>query len=79
MLRGEIKILKEEKAQLQHQVQQEIVIQDGLKVEVGQLTKQAQVKYDTFHSGFLLDKASREYGCFIYRLYSLISLSSVPF
>ncbi|GAB0194103.1 unconventional myosin-Vc [Grus japonensis] len=42
LLRGEIKILKEEKSQLQHQVQQEIVIQDGLKVEVGQLTKQAQ-------------------------------------
>ncbi|XP_009468551.1 PREDICTED: unconventional myosin-Vc [Nipponia nippon] len=42
LLKGEIKILKEEKTQLQHQIQQEIVIQDGLKVEVGQLTKQAQ-------------------------------------
>ncbi|NXL27545.1 MYO5C protein, partial [Glaucidium brasilianum] len=42
MLKGEIKILKEEKTQLQHQIQQEIVIQDGLKMEVGQLTKQAQ-------------------------------------
>uniref|UniRef100_A0A8C3KKK9 Myosin VC n=1 Tax=Calidris pygmaea TaxID=425635 RepID=A0A8C3KKK9_9CHAR len=46
LLKGEIKILKEEKTQLQHQIQQEIVIQDGLKIEVGQLTKQAQVKYD---------------------------------
>ncbi|KFV13812.1 Unconventional myosin-Vc, partial [Tauraco erythrolophus] len=42
LLKGEIKILKEEKTQLQHQIQQEIVIQDGLKAEVGQLTKQAQ-------------------------------------
>uniref|UniRef100_A0A663LVN9 Myosin VC n=1 Tax=Athene cunicularia TaxID=194338 RepID=A0A663LVN9_ATHCN len=42
MLKGEVKILKEEKTQLQHQIQQEIVIQDGLKMEVGQLTKQAQ-------------------------------------
>ncbi|KFU87255.1 Unconventional myosin-Vc, partial [Chaetura pelagica] len=42
LLKGEIKILKEEKTQLQHQIQQEIVIQDGLKMEVGQLTKQAQ-------------------------------------
>ncbi|NWU66512.1 MYO5C protein, partial [Pterocles burchelli] len=42
LLKGEIKILKEEKTQLQHQIQQEIVIQDGLKTEVGQLTKQAQ-------------------------------------
>ncbi|NXG13282.1 MYO5C protein, partial [Grallaria varia] len=42
LLKGEIKILKEEKTQLQCQIQQEIVIQDGLKMEVGQLTKQAQ-------------------------------------
>ncbi|NXG73373.1 MYO5C protein, partial [Baryphthengus martii] len=42
LLKGEIKILKEEKTQLQHQIQQEIVIQDGLKTEVGQLAKQAQ-------------------------------------
>ncbi|KFP76898.1 Unconventional myosin-Vc, partial [Apaloderma vittatum] len=42
MLKGEIKILKEEKTRLQHQIQQEIVIQDSLKMEVGQLTKQAQ-------------------------------------
>ncbi|NXW91469.1 MYO5C protein, partial [Alopecoenas beccarii] len=42
LLKGEIKILKEEKTQLQHQIQQEIVIQDGLKMEVGQLTNQAQ-------------------------------------
>ncbi|XP_074773461.1 unconventional myosin-Vc isoform X3 [Athene noctua] len=42
MLKEEIKILKEEKTQLQHQIQQEIVMQDGLKMEVGQLTKQAQ-------------------------------------
>ncbi|NXI17862.1 MYO5C protein, partial [Irena cyanogastra] len=42
LLKGEIKILKEEKAQLQQQIQQEIIIQDGLKMEVGQLTKQAQ-------------------------------------
>ncbi|KFW94423.1 Unconventional myosin-Vc, partial [Phalacrocorax carbo] len=42
LLKGEIKILKEEKTQLQHQIQQEIVIQDGLKMEVGQLTKQAR-------------------------------------
>ncbi|NXG31151.1 MYO5C protein, partial [Dromaius novaehollandiae] len=42
LLKGEIKILKEEKNQLQHQIQQEIIIQDGLKMEVGQLTKQAQ-------------------------------------
>ncbi|NXS47645.1 MYO5C protein, partial [Balaeniceps rex] len=42
LLKGEIKILKEEKTQLQHQIQQEIVVQDGLKMEVGQLTKQAQ-------------------------------------
>lgn len=49
MLKAEIKILKEEKSQLQNQIQQEIVIQDGLKMEVGQLTKQAQVKHDTFN------------------------------
>ncbi|XP_010073119.1 PREDICTED: unconventional myosin-Vc, partial [Pterocles gutturalis] len=42
LLKGEIKILEEEKTQLRHQIQQEIVIQDGLKMEVGQLTKQAQ-------------------------------------
>ncbi|NXF74788.1 MYO5C protein, partial [Sclerurus mexicanus] len=42
LLKGEIKILKDEKTQLQHQIQQEIVIQDSLKMEVGQLTKQAQ-------------------------------------
>ncbi|NXQ70186.1 MYO5C protein, partial [Quiscalus mexicanus] len=42
LLKGEIKILKEEKIQLQQQIQQEIIIQDGLKMEVGQLTKQAQ-------------------------------------
>ncbi|NWS54145.1 MYO5C protein, partial [Chunga burmeisteri] len=42
LLKGEIKILQEEKTQLQHQIQQEIIIQDGLKMEVGQLTKQAQ-------------------------------------
>ncbi|KFV84686.1 Unconventional myosin-Vc [Struthio camelus australis] len=42
LLKGEIKILKEEKVQLQHQIQQEIIIQDGLKMEIGQLTKQAQ-------------------------------------
>ncbi|KFQ28398.1 Unconventional myosin-Vc, partial [Merops nubicus] len=42
LLKGEIKILKEEKTRLQHQIQQEIVIQDGLKMEVGQLEKQAQ-------------------------------------
>ncbi|NXD06353.1 MYO5C protein, partial [Nothocercus nigrocapillus] len=42
LLKGEIKILKEEKNQLQHQIQQEIIIQDGLKMEIGQLEKQAQ-------------------------------------
>ncbi|NWX31458.1 MYO5C protein, partial [Notiomystis cincta] len=42
LLKGEIKTLKEEKAQLQQQIQQEIIIQDGLKMEVGQLTKEAQ-------------------------------------
>lgn len=49
LLKAEIKILNEEKIQLQHQIQQEIVIQDGLKMEVGQLTKQAQVQCDAFH------------------------------
>lgn len=44
LLQGEIKILKEEKTQLQHQIQQEMVVQDGLKMEVGQLAEQAQVK-----------------------------------
>ncbi|KFP33739.1 Unconventional myosin-Vc, partial [Colius striatus] len=42
LLKGEIKILKEEKAQLQNQIQQETVIQDDLKMEVEQLKKQAQ-------------------------------------
>ncbi|NXN89993.1 MYO5C protein, partial [Bombycilla garrulus] len=42
LLKGEIKILKEEKTQLQQQIQQEITFQDSLKMEVGQLTKQAQ-------------------------------------
>lgn len=51
LFKGEIKILKEEKTQLQHQIQQEIVIQDDLKMEIGQLTKQAQVKYDAFIFG----------------------------
>lgn len=51
LLKGEIKILKEEKTQLQQQIQQEIIIQDGLKMEVGQLTKQAQVKHDAFNFG----------------------------
>uniref|UniRef100_A0A8B9E8F9 Myosin VC n=1 Tax=Anser cygnoides TaxID=8845 RepID=A0A8B9E8F9_ANSCY len=45
LLKGEIKVLKEEKSQLQQQIQQEIIIQDGLKIEVGQLTKQAQVNH----------------------------------
>lgn len=49
LLKGEIKVLKEEKSQLQQQIQQEIIIQDGLKIEVGQLTKQAQVKYDSMN------------------------------
>lgn len=51
LLKGEIKVLQEEKAQLQQQIQQEIITQDGLKMEVGQLTKQAQVKHDTFNFG----------------------------
>ncbi|NXX80200.1 MYO5C protein, partial [Urocolius indicus] len=42
LLKGEVKILREEKTQLQHQIQQEIVIQDGLKMEVEQLKKQSQ-------------------------------------
>ncbi|NXA00498.1 MYO5C protein, partial [Nesospiza acunhae] len=42
LLKGEIEVLKEEKIQLQQQIQQEIITQDGLKMEVGQLTKQAQ-------------------------------------
>ncbi|NWU98454.1 MYO5C protein, partial [Upupa epops] len=42
LLKGEIEVLKEEKSQLQHQMHQEIVVQDSLKMEVGQLTKQAQ-------------------------------------
>ncbi|NXK45553.1 MYO5C protein, partial [Chauna torquata] len=42
LLKGEIKVLEEEKTQLQQQIQQEIIVQDGLKVEVGQLTKQVQ-------------------------------------
>ncbi|NXY47309.1 MYO5C protein, partial [Ceuthmochares aereus] len=41
-LKGEIKILKEEKVRLQHQIQEEIDIRDGLKMEVEQLAKQAQ-------------------------------------
>lgn len=41
-LKGEIKVLREEKTQLQQQIQQEMSIQDDLKMEVGQLTKQAQ-------------------------------------
>lgn len=53
LLKGEIKVLQEEKAQLQQQIQQEIITQDGLKMEVGQLTKQAQVKHDTFNFGVL--------------------------
>lgn len=51
MFKGEIKVLKEEKTQLQQQIQQEIIIQDGLKMEVGQLKKQAEVKHDTFNFG----------------------------
>lgn len=51
LLKGEIKVLQEEKAQLQQQIQQEIITQDGLKMEVGQLTKQAQVKHNTFNFG----------------------------
>uniref|UniRef100_A0A8C2U8C8 Myosin VC n=1 Tax=Coturnix japonica TaxID=93934 RepID=A0A8C2U8C8_COTJA len=50
-LKGEIKVLREEKTQLQQQIQQEITIQDDLKIEVGQLTKQAQVKLDSLHFG----------------------------
>lgn len=42
-LKGEIKTLKEEKIKLQDQIQEEHVIQDGLKLEVGQLKKQAKV------------------------------------
>lgn len=51
LFKGEIKVLKEEKTQLQQQIQQEIIIQDGLKMEVGQLKKQAEVKHDTFNFG----------------------------
>lgn len=32
-------------------MQQEIAIQDDLKIEVGQLTKQVQVKHDSLHFG----------------------------
>uniref|UniRef100_A0A663LVX7 Myosin VC n=1 Tax=Athene cunicularia TaxID=194338 RepID=A0A663LVX7_ATHCN len=60
MLKGEVKILKEEKTQLQHQIQQEIVIQDGLKMEVGQLTKQAQVKYDASHFGVFMSEVTKQ-------------------
>ncbi|KYO21219.1 guanine nucleotide binding protein (G protein), beta 5a isoform B [Alligator mississippiensis] len=42
-LKEEIKTLREEKIQLQHQIQQELIIQDGLKMEAGQLTKQLQI------------------------------------
>ena len=41
-LKGEIKVLREEKTQLQQQIQQEMSIQDDLKMEVGQLIKQVQ-------------------------------------
>lgn len=51
LFKGEIKVLKKEKTQLQQQIQQEIIIQDGLKMEVGQLKKQAEVKHDTFNFG----------------------------
>lgn len=51
LFKGEIKVLKEEKTQLQQQIQQEIIIQDGLKMEVGQLKKQAEVNHDTFNFG----------------------------
>uniref|UniRef100_A0A8D0GD52 Myosin VC n=1 Tax=Sphenodon punctatus TaxID=8508 RepID=A0A8D0GD52_SPHPU len=42
-LKREIKILREEKIQLQHQVEEELLVQDGLKMEVAELTKQTKV------------------------------------
>ncbi|XP_074862567.1 unconventional myosin-Vc isoform X2 [Carettochelys insculpta] len=42
-LKGEIKTLKEENINLQHQIQEEHRIQDGLKLEAGQLKKQAMM------------------------------------
>uniref|UniRef100_A0A7M4FZU1 Myosin VC n=1 Tax=Crocodylus porosus TaxID=8502 RepID=A0A7M4FZU1_CROPO len=42
-LKEEIKTLSEEKIQLQHQIQQDLIIQDGLKMEAEQLTKQLQI------------------------------------
>lgn len=43
-LKEEIKALKDEKMQLQHQVEEERVTSDGLKGEVARLTKQAKVE-----------------------------------
>nr|XP_048723478.1 LOW QUALITY PROTEIN: unconventional myosin-Vc [Caretta caretta] len=42
-LKGEIKTLEEEKIKLQDQIQEEHIIQDGLKLEVGHLQKQAKM------------------------------------
>uniref|UniRef100_A0A8C3IXA1 Myosin VC n=1 Tax=Chrysemys picta bellii TaxID=8478 RepID=A0A8C3IXA1_CHRPI len=42
-LKGEIKTLREEKIKLQDQIQEEHIIQDDLKLEVGQLKKQAKM------------------------------------
>ncbi|KAM7152092.1 unconventional myosin-Vc [Macrochelys suwanniensis] len=42
-LKGEIKTLKEEKIKLQDQIQEEHIIQNDLKLEVGQLKKQAKM------------------------------------
>lgn len=42
-LREEIKALKDEKMQLQHQLEEERVTSDGLKGEVVRLSKQAKV------------------------------------
>uniref|UniRef100_A0A8C8SPI5 Myosin VC n=1 Tax=Pelusios castaneus TaxID=367368 RepID=A0A8C8SPI5_9SAUR len=42
-LKGEIQALKEEKIKLQYQIQEENILQAGLKMEVGQLKNQAKV------------------------------------
>uniref|UniRef100_A0A8C3IZX0 Myosin VC n=1 Tax=Chrysemys picta bellii TaxID=8478 RepID=A0A8C3IZX0_CHRPI len=59
-LKGEIKTLREEKIKLQDQIQEEHIIQDDLKLEVGQLKKQAK-----FISVSSLHTANREFQCFI--------------
>lgn len=61
-LKEEIKALKDEKMQLQHQLEEEYITADGLRGEVAQLRKQAKVEAASYFSRRSLAKSSDLHG-----------------